>query len=362
MLDILMSAALLTTRDGSASSGSMLSGASLVAPMHLEDRAQQLARCSLDLAAGAAQLSGPDSGSICAGRYAVASIQRHGSVMQLQAAAVDRCRTGASAYAVQAQNAMRPVLRQRLAQAVPGTRCDGTMLPVAPLDCTLQLSAIPCRGHRDSSRSPTVLVPSGLQACKAPSYAMLPGPESSAQYWAFAAPGSPQDSSSHRLTAAHDEVVGAAALEGVLFKPSSLGASAAGCPHPAARAAHDATQILYELCPVVVSPASIAAAGAVFALQARLQLRSCRPASAAAAALMALQALASSDAAQRTAGRQAMLLEGGDQGVDALLRTARLEQPSLDASLTGTTICDAHCRTSRGNVRQHAAYQLKSLR
>ncbi len=334
VLDLLISAADLSMRDSSASTGLILSSAAFVAPMALEDSAQQLARCSLDLTAGTAQLSRPHSESDSASRCASASIQRHCGATQLREATMDSGRTSAAAHAVHTQHAAGMSVQQRLTQAVPGISRDGTMLPVAPLDCTLQLSAIRSHGY-DTSRSRPVLVPSGLHACKAPSSAELTGAASCPAHWASAELDVARDCSSHRLASAGAKVSSATVLEGVSFKPLRLESSAAEGPHPAGLSMHDTPEILYELCPLVVSPASSTASGAAPSVQTILQLRSHRPASAASAALVALQTLGGSHVAHRTAGQQATLLEGGDQDVEALLRTARLEQLSLDACLQG---------------------------
>ncbi len=338
VLDLVVSAAILSMRDGSASRQLLLSDASFVAPMPLADSVQQLARCSLDLAAGTARLSRPRFGSEPALRCASASMQCHSDAKQQCAATTDSCRASAAAHSVSPQHAAGTSLQQRLAQAAPDIIRDHTMLPVAPLDCTLQLSAVRSHNHRDSSRNHTVLVPSGLQACFAPSSAELHGATSSQAHWASEAPDGARDSSSHWLASASDKVFPATALEGVQFKPLRLESSAAGDPHPAGLSMHDVPELLYELSPLVVSPASSAAADAAPCLQTTLQLQSHRPASAASAALMALQTLGESDAAHGTAGRQAATLEGGGQAVDALLRTARLEQPGLSAALTGRMV------------------------
>ena len=338
VLDLLISAANLIMHDGSASRQLMLSSASFVAPMPLEDSAQQLARCSLDLAAGTARLSRPHSESSSAQRYATASIQRHKGATQLRAAPVERPQAGAAAHAVHTQHAARPVSGHRLAQAVPDISPNGTTVQVAPLDCSLQLSAVRSHGPHDSSRSHSMMVPSGLQACIAPTSAKLPDAASCPLCWASTAADSARDSSSHRLAAAGDETLGPMTLEGVQFKPMKFKSCATSNAHPTGLPLDNMPGILYELCPLVVSPASSAAAETGPSVQPVLQLRSHRPASAASAALVALQTLGGSAVACGTAGRPATLLEGGDQDVEALLQTARLEQPSLGACLTGIMV------------------------
>ena len=354
MLDVLICAVNLSMRDGSGSSGFVLSNAAFVAPMAMEDSALQLARCLLDWKSGAARLSGSILNNGSAQRYASASIQRRCIALHLRTAPVHRSRSGPAAIAVQAQHSMGPRAHQHLAQAVPAECRDGTMLPVAPLDCTLQLSAFRSHGQRGSSHSHAVLVLSGVQCCKAPAFAMLPDAASSPAHWASAAADGAQDSSSHRLTAAGDDVLAATALEGVQFKTPRLPASGTRQTHPAALAAHDLPQILYELCPAVVSPASSAAADGAPSPRALLQLRSHWPASAASAALMALQTLSGSDEAHGAAGQQATLLEGGDLDVAALLRTVRLEQPQLGAALTGTMVAS---HLLHFLLQEHARYR-----
>ena len=187
--------------------------------------------------------------------------------------------------------------------------------------------------------SHAVLVPSGLEACKAATF-VLPITGRSLSCWAVAptvAPNSAQDRGSHRLTAAGTASVNDTTLAGVHFKPSNLLTAAASGPAHLAGLSDDGTPgTLYEGSWLVVSPATVAEDMAP-SPQTLLQLRHCRPASSAAAALMALKTLSGSSAQRGMAGVQPTTkLQGGDEHVRALLRTAQLEQPGLGACLAGT--------------------------
>ena len=342
VLDLLISAASLGMRGGSPSDTLVLSSTVFAAPVLLGESASQLVQCSVEMPTGTALLSTPHSAGSPDARqiFAHASIIGQGDSRQTFTVALQHPRLGPAKIAVRAQLAMARPLRPRFAAAVPGTHADGTLVPVAPLDCTLQLAAISSGGRNAAPQSHTVLVPSELQACKT-SFIVPPALACPSAYWAAATRDAVFGSNSHQLSAADGELAAATALAGVHFKPFRLMADARSASKTIGL--HGAPDVLFELCQIVVSPDDIATEGPAPTSQARLQLRQRWPTSAASAALMVLQT-GGAPTQHAAAAVPAMHFKSGSEAVRALLQTARLEQPRLGAISTGATLpmCYSH--------------------
>ena len=365
VLDIFAAAAALSSLDIGRSSASVIGGAVFVAPFLLGGAATVTTQCSLDLATGAVRISkaAEDDSTGAAQHYAHASIERpHEQVpVRQQQLLLKPRRAGPKLTALTALAApshFAPVRlpgqhRQLLAETGEGEGGDGTLLAVAPLDATIQLTAVDSR----SSTNPRQLdIPSGLQVYKPPAQHCCSAPTIAAYSASSATDGV---TSSHRLTAAHDATAESTALVGMHFKPTNLAGETGAFVAPSDPSDH----FLYELCQTVVSPVTAtvpnhagAAGGPVC-----LQLHVDGPGSAAAAALATAQALATASMQHGQPAAYIQPMRGSGQGLQALLRTVRLEQPAICVRLAGTptalpcitsipfALCQTHVRQVLGS-------------
>ena len=347
VLDIFAAAAALTN-PALSTDGLKVISAVFVAPLQIGGAAANAAHCSLDMATGTVQLS-TASAANSAQHLAHAGVENASQHVPLQQAPL-LAASGRASSALTLNTPLEAVMlvtnapgprkqTQPLAGAVAGKSEAGTVLAVAPLDATLQLAAVGDTGYSFPGQ---LFIPSALQACKAPARdtRVFVNPTG---YWACAATDSAR--SSYRLAhaAADSEVAGSTALTGVQFKPA--GSSAKTCSTAFGSSDRcDSSDVLYELCRVVVKPmASARSDAAAASSQCRLRPLAAQPGSATAAAVAALHALGG---AGMQNGRAVVLIEppvGSGQGLEALLRTARLEQPALSVHLTGKSACIVSC-------------------
>ena len=345
VLEVFAASAALAGPDISGDTGTVVGAVAFLAPLLLDGPAMKAASCSLDLATGTVQLSrtaGEDSPAP-AQHFAHASVERPGQGMpcdkSLHPLALHRAAarlTVLTALASQSllADARRPRLqRQRLAQADVGKCGDDTLLPVAPLDATLQLAAVGSNCHEILRQ---LLIPSGLQACRAPALntCTISCPR---VYWGSAAADG-GSRSSHGLTAADGGAAGGTELIGMQFKPTNVATHIRSHIVQSAPSGLGAADVLYELCWAVASPAvpALEDAAAMAGGQCLLRLRTRQPGSSLSAALAALQSLGKADTRHGQPDAHIKPAHGCDQAVQALLRTARLEHPAIGAHLRGT--------------------------